>query len=29
MGVEAALAKGRVADHKSALSRAENVQGNT
>ena len=28
-GVEAALAKGRAADHKSALARAEKVQGNT
>ena len=27
-GVEAALAKGRAADHKSALAKAENVQGN-
>ena len=27
--VEAALARGRAADHKSALSRAEKVQGNT
>ena len=29
MGVGAALAKGRVADHKSALAKAEKVQGNT
>ena len=28
-GVNAALAKGRAADHKSALARAEKVQGNT
>ena len=28
-GVEAALAKGRSADHESALVKAENVQGNT
>ena len=28
-GVEAALAKGRAADHKSALARAEKAQGNT
>ena len=28
-GVEAALAKGRWADHKSALAKAEKVQGNT
>ena len=28
-GVEAALANGRAADHKSALSKAEKVQGNT
>ena len=28
-GVEAALAKGRSADHKSALAKAEKVQGNT
>ena len=28
-GVEAALAKGRSADHKSALTKAEKVQGNT
>ena len=28
-GVEAALAKGQAADHKSALSKAEKVQGNT
>ena len=28
-GVEAALAKGRSADHKSALVKAEKVQGNT
>ena len=28
-GVEAALAKGRAADHKSALARAEKVEGNT
>ena len=28
-GVEAALAKGRAADHKSALAKAEKVQGNT
>ena len=28
-GVEAAVARGRAADHKSALSRAEKVQGNT
>ena len=28
-GVEAALAKGRLADHKSALAKAEKVQGNT
>ena len=28
-GVEAALAKGRSADHKSALSKAEKAQGNT
>ena len=28
-GVEAALARGRSADHKSALARAEKVQGNT
>ena len=29
MGVEAALAKGGAAEHKSALSSAEKVQGNT
>ena len=28
-GVEAALAKGRSADHKSALAKAEKAQGNT
>ena len=28
-GVEAALAKGGSADHKSALAKAEKVQGNT
>ena len=28
-GVEAALAKGRAADHKSALAKAEKVHGNT
>ena len=28
-GVEAALAKGRSADYKSALAKAEKVQGNT
>ena len=28
-GVEAALAKGRSADHKSALANAEKVQGNS
>ena len=28
-GVEAALAKGRAADHKSALAKAEKVQGNS
>ena len=28
-GVEVALAKGRSADHKSALAKAEKVQGNT
>ena len=28
-GVEAALAKGRSANHKSALAKAEKVQGNT
>ena len=28
-GVEAALSKGRSADHKSALAKAEKVQGNT
>ena len=28
-GVEAALAKGRSADHKSAVANAEKVQGNT
>ena len=28
-GVEAALAKGRAADHKSASAKAEKVQGNT
>ena len=28
-GVEAALAKGRSADHKSALAKAQKVQGNT
>ena len=28
-GVEAALAKGWAADHKSALAKAEKVQGNT
>ena len=28
-GVEAALAKGRSANHKSALANAEKVQGNT
>ena len=28
-GVEAAVAKGRSADHKSALAKAEKVQGNT
>ena len=28
-GVAAALAKGRSADHKSALAKAEKVQGNT
>ena len=28
-GVEAALAKGRSTDHKSALAKAEKVQGNT
>ena len=28
-GVEAALAKGRAADNKSALARAEKVRGNT
>ena len=28
-GVEAALAKGRLADHKSALAKAEKAQGNT
>ena len=28
-GVEAALSKGRSADHKSALAQSEKVQGNT
>ena len=28
-GVEAALANGRAADHKSALAKAEKVYGNT
>ena len=28
-GVEAALAKGRLADHKSALAKAKKAQGNT
>ena len=28
-GVEAAVAKGQAADHKSALAKAEKVQGNT